>query len=294
MPSAVESDLNKLSNAFTGGLGGAAVRTAAEFSEMFGGVEHLTSVINVAGPALLGLGGSLALVTTQLGAARLAGVGFSTALAGLAAVPLAKGLGTSIGDFINAKLLDQSAQSKALEALNKDKLDKLKDSGADEITVQTQRLANLRAEAEQIVAQSDTHSGARSGAPFADQLRTDFDAFVSHYAAISQQAKITEKDFESLVAEHAKLVAETKDSNFITRATFTPELNQFDEGLKKINEIRETAGKIKFGSIGGADPLKSGSVEAAEAAKKANDDLVKNDHDTIERILQARQKMRKT
>ncbi|HVU88122.1 MAG TPA: phage tail tape measure protein [Pirellulales bacterium] len=286
----VESDLNKLSNALTDGVGGAAVKAAAEFSRWAGGVENATSVIDAAGPALLGLGASLVLITTQLGAARLAGVGFSTALAGLAAVPVAKGLGVSIGQFINANLLDQSAQSKALEALNKQNLDKLNESGANEIEVQTQRLANLRAEAEQIVTQSDANRGARSGAPFADQLRSDFDAFVAHYAAVSHQAKITEKDFNDLVAEHAKLVNDTQASNFVTRATFQPELNQYDEGLKKLKDIRETAATVKFDPAGiGTEALQT-SVSAAEKAKQANADLVRDDHDTLERILQARQR----
>ncbi len=51
----VTSDLNKLNNAMIDGVGGALVKSAAEFSRWIGGVENATSVIDVSGKALLGL-----------------------------------------------------------------------------------------------------------------------------------------------------------------------------------------------------------------------------------------------
>ncbi len=235
------------------------------------------------------LGVTLTAVTAQLGAARLAGVGFSTALAGLAAVPLAKGVGSSLGDFINKSLLDQSAGLKNLEADNQSALDKLKSTNASATDIQAQRIANLRSEAEQIVAESDKHAGARTGAPFADETRSQFDAAVAQFARVSQQVRITDQDIKDVETTWVSLQQLVQNSNFVTRGTFQPEINQFAAGFEKLKQLKAEQDSFKFGSS--STTLQSAAAAGDPAAtKKANADLIKDDKDTLDRIIQARQK----
>lgn len=123
----VRASLNKLSNAFTQGLGNSLLRTSASVIEMSGGVDTLTSALKFASPAILGAGAAVAVLATELTAARVAGLSLNKALGALALIPLAQGAGTSIGDFLNEKLsANRNKGVKEIEAATAAELESFK------------------------------------------------------------------------------------------------------------------------------------------------------------------------
>jgi TP901 family phage tail tape measure protein len=289
----VTSDLNKLSNAMTIGFGNAVVKAAAEFSRFVGGVGNAVSVIDASGTAFVGMGVTLAALVFKFGAAKL-GVdslaGALRGLNGLLLVPLAQGVGSSIGTLLDNKLNEnRSASLKKLEADNQAAVDKLSNEGADKATIQLQQLANLRSEVGNIIAESDQRVGARLSVPNGDALRTNFDTFVKEFATASQQLNLTDEDVNKLLADLGKLNTQVQGAGINARIAFGPEIAQFAIGLEKLKDLQSKAATFGPKTIA-ASTVAESSLASSEAAKKANDDLVKNDHDTLERILQARQK----
>lgn len=104
----VTDQINKLKNAFTVDLGQAFLKAIADAADYTGGVENVTGAAKSAGPAIAGLAFSVGALGVAFKIAALAGVGMSTAFAGLLAVPLALGAGKSLGEFIDTKIFEKN------------------------------------------------------------------------------------------------------------------------------------------------------------------------------------------
>jgi TP901 family phage tail tape measure protein len=95
--------LNQLKNAFTTGLGNSLLKTSANFIDAAGGADKLAGALQSSGDAMIGAGGTLTLLLGKLTAAKVGAVGLSQALGALALVPLAKWLGSSLGEIASNK-----------------------------------------------------------------------------------------------------------------------------------------------------------------------------------------------
>jgi TP901 family phage tail tape measure protein len=145
----VTAEIQKLKNAFTVELGQAVLKTAADLSKFVGGADNVIEVAKAAGPAILGLGGSLLIFRGQVSATNAGLTTLSRSLGLLSLLPVAAGVGNSLGGFLDSKILEaRFADLKALEAANAKALEVFKDqqteardaaNAADESRVQGAR-----------------------------------------------------------------------------------------------------------------------------------------------------------
>ena len=116
-------EINKLSDAFTVDLGQSLLKASVGFSDIVGGADSVVTILRVASPAVIGFGTSVGLLGGQLALANLAGLKLARSLKGIAAAPLAFGLGQSAADFINSRTSKaNTANLKALQEANKAEL----------------------------------------------------------------------------------------------------------------------------------------------------------------------------
>ncbi len=150
----VTAQINKLKNAFTVDLGQSLLKFTADVSDALGGVDNLVTLIGSSGPAIGGMVTSLGLLAGAMKTATFAGVGLSTAIAGFLLLPLAFGAGKSLGEFIDAKLLERTTKAvhDSIESNKKhtadlsEELEKAADTAAkaDENRVQSVRQATRK------------------------------------------------------------------------------------------------------------------------------------------------------
>jgi TP901 family phage tail tape measure protein len=142
----VAKQLQQFQNVLTVDLGGSIVHTLADVTDLTGGMSTLRNVASGAGPALLGIGATIVGIKTASAASALQVAGLSRALGALALVPVAAGVGESIGNLINSQLsaranealeAQRSADDQELDAFRKMVSDKAKaENDADDARVQ--------------------------------------------------------------------------------------------------------------------------------------------------------------
>jgi TP901 family phage tail tape measure protein len=247
----VTREINKLKNAFTVDLGQAVLKSVADFSQWTGGADSVVAAIKVAGPALVGLGGSFLLFRGQVLAANAGLSTFSKSLGALSLVPLAAGLGQSIGQSIDDKLVEARFRDlKNLEAENATSLELFKKqqteardfaNAADEAKVKSARLAIQQLNKEYL---ADT-----------DNARQASDALVTNStAAIGKIVGARER----LVSELAKSAS---DSEAIAK-----------QALLRIQGLRDKQADIDFNTkLSGFDDAQKSFLLAQRAEELARD-----------------------
>lgn len=117
----VTAQINRLKNAFTVDLGQSLLRSGVQLSDWVGGAENIIDVAKSAGPAILGVAGAFGVARAQALAAKLEFTATAKALGALSLVPVAIGLGSSLGQLIDSQLNDDTL-IKNLEKFNADQL----------------------------------------------------------------------------------------------------------------------------------------------------------------------------
>lgn len=117
----VTKEINKLKNAFTVDLGQSLLRSGVQLSDWVGGADNVIDVAKAAGPAILGVAGAFGVARAQALAAKLEFAATAKALGALSLVPVAIGLGSSLGQLIDNSL-NQDELIKNLEKFNADQL----------------------------------------------------------------------------------------------------------------------------------------------------------------------------
>lgn len=102
----VTGNLNKLKNEIKLGLGNAALSTADDLFRLVGGADNLIKTGKVAIPTLTGIAGAMVLLKGSTMAANAELSVMSKALGALALIPVAAGVGSSIGSFLENQRLD--------------------------------------------------------------------------------------------------------------------------------------------------------------------------------------------
>ncbi len=139
----VAKQLQQFQNVLTVDLGGSIVHSLAEVTNLTGGISTLRDVASGAGPALLGTAATIVGIKTASASSALQVAGLSKALGALALVPVAAGVGESIGNLINSQLskranealtAQQSADTKELDSFRRmqSEREKLEDTADDE------------------------------------------------------------------------------------------------------------------------------------------------------------------
>ncbi|PQO27389.1 phage tail tape measure protein [Blastopirellula marina] len=111
-------EINKLSNAFTVDLGQSVLKSAVDLSDFVGGADEVIKISQAAGPAVLGLAASFVTLRGSILATNAGALTLGRSLGLLSAIPLAAGLGNSIGSYIGEQL--NEAQFVDLRRLERD------------------------------------------------------------------------------------------------------------------------------------------------------------------------------
>jgi len=129
----VTAELNRLRNALAVDLGRSVLQAIADLSKLVGGSEEVIRVVKALGPVLLGAGAGFLTLRASIAAAHLEAKGLSKALGALAMLPVAVGVGTSIGQWIGSKMEEDAfntlrtlaeADTKALDEFKRQQSEK--------------------------------------------------------------------------------------------------------------------------------------------------------------------------
>jgi TP901 family phage tail tape measure protein len=99
-------EINKLRNAFSVELGQAVLKAGVSLSDFVGGADNVVASVKAAGPAIAGLAGSFALLRGSMAANKAELAGLSRGLGLLSLLPVAAGVGSSLGSFADSKLAE--------------------------------------------------------------------------------------------------------------------------------------------------------------------------------------------
>jgi len=121
------AELNRLRNALAVDLGRSVLQTIVNISKLVGGVDEVIRVVQTLGPVLLGVGGGFLTLRASIAAAHLEAKGLAKVLGLLALVPVAIGVGTSIGQWVGDKWKQEAFSTlRARTAADKEALDEFK------------------------------------------------------------------------------------------------------------------------------------------------------------------------
>ncbi|HEX4144720.1 MAG TPA: phage tail tape measure protein [Pirellulales bacterium] len=142
-----QQEIQRLHNALTVDLGQSLLGTVRSVADATGGVSSFLQVVEESGPAILGITGGIIGLKLAATATNAELLGVGSALSALALIPVAAGLGSSLGHLIDDKLSANAISGlKDLEDANQKDLQSFKDAEDKKLKaakdIDTSRLAS--------------------------------------------------------------------------------------------------------------------------------------------------------